>query len=84
LTTGEADTGAEVASSIIVIADVVDIVLEVLIVVGDATGLLIGSVQLRGVVSVVLAVAVEAVVGVTPFWLIDATQFTEFSRQFVG
>jgi len=85
VTTGEAGAGAGAASSIkVVIADVVDIVLEVLMVVGDTTGLLIGSAQLRGLVSVVLAGAVEAVVGIAPLWLIDVPQLTEFSRQSVG
>jgi hypothetical protein len=85
VTTGEVDAGAGAPSSIkVVIADVVDIALEVLMVVGDATGLLIGAAQLRGLVSVVLAGAVEAFVGIAPLWLIDVPQLTEFSRQSVG
>ena len=65
--TEEEDTEAGAASSIkVVIADSVDMVLEVLIVVGDETGLVIGSVQLRGLVSVVFTGAVEAIVGMAP------------------
>ena len=67
MATGEACVGAGAASSIkVVIADSVDMVLEVLIVVGDETGLLIGSAQLRGLVSVVLTGAVEVIVGMAP------------------
>lgn len=85
MATEEADAGVGVASSIkVVIADVLDMLFEVLMGVGDVTGLLIGAAHFRGFVSMVRAGAVMAVVGITPLWLIDAPQPTESSRQSVG
>ena len=79
------DVEVGAASSIkVVIADVAVMVLEVLVVVGDTMGLLIGSVQLLGLVSALITGAVEAVVGITPTWLIDGPLLKEFSRQSGG
>lgn len=83
--TEEEDTEAGAASSIKeVIGDVEDMVLEVVIVVGDGAMLLIGSVQLRGLVSAAFAGVVEAVVGIASIWLIDAPLPKEFAGQSVG
>ena len=83
--TEEEDTEAGAASSIKeVIGDVEDMVLEVVIVVGDGAMLLIGSVQFRGLVSAAFAGAVEAVVGIASIWLIDAPLPKEFARQSMG